>query len=277
MIIECKPRILRPQAQQVQIDRSSPLAAGLSFCAPCTEGGGFPVELVTRTQPVLGAGSLKWITGTRGPGYGPGSSIDLRYNMDPIGGLATYTVFSAFHFPSTMPTGNEALGLTKWDGNGTVLLLRRQAANGTRVLAAFSGGNIDVNTAADGFTSGYNSLCVVLASAAMTVYCNGLSVATASGSGTQNTTAYYTIFGDEIGANSANGLSSSVNAIGYCAYAWKRALTPGEVWLMHRAPYTFIEPIARKHIVGIAVAAGGATQRGRSLIIGQAVNRSRYW
>lgn len=226
-----------------QIDWGHPLANALSFGVILNEGGGVPRELVTNNPFTLVSGNIGWGGASYGGGIGPGpisTSCQVQTTIDPIGGLATYTTFSAFNLVDHIAS-HEALGISRWGGAQTNFILRRDSDTTTRAIAAFSGGNIDSGTGlTDNHVLGYNSAVVRLTNAVLDLYVNAVSLmAPVIGSGTQNTSTAMNVFSDD--AVSDEGIGSK-GGLGYCVYVWKRSLSLNEIQWLHVEPYAMFTP-----------------------------------
>lgn len=245
-----------------QINWSHPLSRGLSFYFPLTEGGGQPRNLV-RPTPTNGAqGVVNW--GADGL-YLPSSGATANPPFTWAAAGWNTPAEPITWFVECMALGTQAsyaAPLCKTHNNNTGspfidYAINYNATSGKTAVATQCNGTyteVDFTAVASGrrvqIAGTYNNVNVV-------AYVNGISVASASGSGPIGYDTSATgdlILGDQQGTGSHNRFIGVI----YQAALWHRALTPDELQWLAAEPYIMLQPQAPAQRYWVSVAAGAA-------------------
>jgi|SRR5215469_15141450 len=257
MLVDRKPRIYKPRAHTVVLDRAHPLANGLVF-ATLMEGP-FGFEYVNGFHGIPSSGStLPSAAATNEPGHGVGLSEGngvagqcLKFSQTvsdaPYNGAITVSIRG-----SIVSNSSYRMLMTKVSGNGATNSTFEFRCNPSNVLEMLDPTlTHGANTVSAGLhTLGFAGLRNNTNNG--NFYIDGISdtgnIPNYSGpSGTSNTKPI--LIGER---DDATGFSA--NGTWLCAYIWKRELSTAEMLWIHQEPYAFFRPITIPHVMTTSVA-----------------------
>lgn len=259
MAFDGTPHLIKPEGAW-ELERGCPLARGLAFFLPCTEGGGDPIDLVTGDAWTLAA-SVAWVRDrhgltldgvTGGIAQGPNDAIvtsnDAGTGDFSVAVLANPTAAATVKTLYSQRAAGVAIGGLAANCSN---FAQPTAQSGTVTFATWANStlmDVVVTSRVDG---GYHLWCGVRAGTTLTLDEDGAEIGTDSGTVRDIAAGSESWFGAR---NAANGLTER----GVFCVAWNRALTAKERRDLPWAIWQLLVPLPDFGVVGFK-AAGGTT------------------